>query len=73
MQFLDAGDQLGDFSDLFNAPMSVVARRQLAIHSSAAGLWGKGWFVLPNPVYGTALRGGPDDVFPADKRWTPQR
>lgn len=66
-----AGDQLGDFSDLFNAPMPVAARRQLAVHSSAAGLWGKGWFVLPNPVYGTALKGGPDDVFPADKRWTP--
>lgn len=66
-----AGDQLGDFSDLFNAPMPTPERRQLAVHSSAAGLWGKGWFVLPNPVYGTALRGGPDDVFPPDKRWTP--
>ncbi len=66
-----AGDQLGDFSDLFNAPMPVAARRQLAVHSSAAGLWGKGWFVLPNPVYGTALKGGVDDAFPADKRWTP--
>lgn len=66
-----AGDQLGDFSDLFNAAMPVTERRQLAVHSSAAGLWGKGWFVLPNPVYGTALRGGPDEVFPADQRWTP--
>ena len=66
-----AGDQLGDFSDLFNVAMPVAERRQLAVHSSAAGLWGKGWFVLPNPVYGTALRGGPDDVFPAGKRWTP--
>lgn len=64
-----AGDQLGDFSDLFNQPMSVPARRQLAVHSSAGGLWGKGWFILPNTVYGTALKGGFDDVFPADKRW----
>ena len=64
-----AGDQLGDFSDLFNAPMAVAARRQLAVHSSAGGLWGKGWFILPNAVYGTALRGRFDDVFPADKRW----
>lgn len=66
-----AGDQLGDFSDLFNVGAPVATRRQLAVHSSAAGLWGKGWFVLPNPVYGTALRGNIDDVFPADKRWTP--
>jgi predicted secreted acid phosphatase len=64
-----AGDQLGDFSDLFNQPMTVPARRQLAVHSSAGGLWGKGWFILPNTVYGTALKGGFDDVFPADKRW----
>lgn len=66
-----AGDQLGDFADAFNAAMPIAERRRLAEHSSAAGLWGKGWFVLPNPVYGTALRGGPDDVFPTAKRWTP--
>jgi len=65
-----AGDQLGDFSDRFNDPMAVAQRRQLAVHSSAGGLWGKGWFVLPNAVYGTALKGGFDDVFPTDKRWT---
>jgi len=64
-----AGDQLGDFSDLFNAPMPVATRRRLAVHSSAGGLWGKGWFMLPNPVYGTALKGGVDDLFPKDKRW----
>jgi hypothetical protein len=33
-------------------------------------LWGHGWFVLPNPVYGTALKGDIDDVFPKDRRWT---
>lgn len=65
-----AGDQLGDFSDRFNDAMAVATRRQLAVHSSAGGLWGKGWFILPNPVYGTGLKGGLDDVFPADKRWT---
>lgn len=59
-----AGDQLGDFADAFNAPMPFAQRRQLSVHSSAAGLWGKGWFVLPNPVYGTALKGGYADVFP---------
>lgn len=25
--------------------------------------------VLPNPVYGSALQGGPDDIFPKDKQW----
>lgn len=63
-----AGDQLGDFSDVFGT-LSVTQRHALAVHGSAAGLWGKGWFVLPNPVYGAALKGGFDDVFPADKRW----
>ena len=64
------GDQLGDFSDLFNATgQSVPARRALTVGTPVSTLWGRGWFVLPNPVYGTALRGGFDDVFPMDKRW----
>jgi hypothetical protein len=25
--------------------------------------------VMPNPVYGSALQGGPDDIFPKDKQW----
>ena len=65
-----AGDQLGDFSDRFAEAPTVADRRAVTIHSRAAGMWGKGWFILPNTVYGTALRGGIDDVFPADKRWT---
>ena len=65
------GDQLGDFSDLFNAPeLTPSTRRALAGSPQLAGLWGNGWFVLPNPVYGTALKGGIDDVFPYDTRWT---
>lgn len=64
------GDQLGDFSDLFNTePKSVAARRATVAFSGIAELWGNGWFVLPNPVYGTALKGGPDDIFPKDKQW----
>lgn len=64
------GDQLGDFSDLFNvAGQAVAARRALTTGTSVSTLWGRGWFVLPNPVYGTALKGGYDDVFPMDKRW----
>jgi 5'-nucleotidase (lipoprotein e(P4) family) len=65
-----AGDQLGDFSDLFNAAPSIPTRRALTALPGPSSLWGRGWFVLPNPVYGTALQGGADDIFPADKRWS---
>ena len=65
-----AGDQLGDFSDLFNArDLAVRDRRSAAISGPFANLWGNGWFTLPNPVYGSGLRGGIDDIFPADRRW----
>lgn len=66
-----AGDQLGDFTDLFNARgLAVADRRRAATSGPLADLWGNGWFVLSNPVYGTGLRGGLDDVFPADRRWS---
>lgn len=63
------GDQLGDFSDLFNAIRNPIDRRAAAGQPAVARLWGAGWFVLPNPVYGAALKGAVDDIFPADKRW----
>jgi 5'-nucleotidase (lipoprotein e(P4) family) len=67
-----AGDQLGDFSDLFNVrSLSVPGRRDAATSGTFADLWGNGWFILPNPVYGPGVRGNFDDVFPADKRWSP--
>ena len=65
------GDQLGDFSDLFNAALPPAARRAAVLSEPLITAFGAGWFVLPNPAYGTALKGGIDDVFPADKRWTP--
>ncbi|HJO65196.1 MAG TPA: HAD family acid phosphatase [Sphingomonas sanguinis] len=65
------GDQLGDFSDLFNTSASVAERRARADSPRVAALWGRGWFVFPNPVYGKALKGTPDDIFPADRRWHP--
>lgn len=65
------GDQLGDFSDLFNDIASPTDRRAATLAAPIASKWGTGWFVLPNPVYGTALKGGVDDIFPQDKRWTP--
>jgi 5'-nucleotidase (lipoprotein e(P4) family) len=65
-----AGDQLGDFSDLFTTePNGVAARRATVAYSGIADMWGNGWFVMPNPVYGSALQGGPDDIFPKDKQW----
>lgn len=67
------GDQLGDFSDLFNTIASTAERRRVADGGAVAAMWGNGWFVLPNPVYGSALKGGFDDVFPADKRWSDAR
>jgi 5'-nucleotidase (lipoprotein e(P4) family) len=63
------GDQLGDFSDLFGAGLSPAARRDAAQAPAIHGMWGRFWFVLPNPVYGAGLKGGLDDIFPADKRW----
>ncbi|WP_420143429.1 HAD family acid phosphatase [Sphingobium sp.] len=65
------GDQLGDFSDLFNIGQPVTARRAATVQASVAALWGNGWFVMPNPVYGSGLKGGFDDIFPMDKRWAP--
>ncbi|HVE01505.1 MAG TPA: HAD family acid phosphatase, partial [Sphingomicrobium sp.] len=66
-----AGDQLGDFSDLFNArTLGVQQRRHYATEPPIRDMWGKGWFILPNPVYGPGLRGTLDDIFPADRRWS---
>ena len=66
-----AGDQLGDFSDLFNVRgLPVADRRRAAAGPRFARLWGNGWFMLSNPVYGPSLRGTYDDVFPRDRRWT---
>lgn len=65
-----AGDQLVDFSDLFTTePVGIAARRASVAYSGIADMWGNGWFVMPNPVYGSALQGGPDDIFPKDKQW----
>ncbi|TGX39322.1 acid phosphatase [Sphingomonas naasensis] len=65
-----AGDQLGDFSDLFNAPDAAVAARRNSVGGTLlAPLWGAGWFMLPNPVYGTGLKGGVDEIFPPESHW----
>lgn len=67
-----AGDNLGDFADLFNdEALPVQERRRLAARGEFAQLWGNGWFVLPNPVYGAFDRGTVGEVFPPDTRWMP--
>lgn len=66
------GDNLGDFADAFNDPaLGVQERRRMAARGEFAQLWGNGWFVLPNPVYGAFDRGTLDEVFPPDARWEP--
>lgn len=62
------GDQLGDFSDLFKVP--TAARREAAESESIAALWGNGWFILSNPIYGSGLTGTRDDIFPPAVRWS---
>ena len=65
-----AGDQLGDFTDRFNTdPQGLPDRRADTGAPAIAALWGNGWFVMPNPVYGAAVQGGADDIFPEDKQW----
>lgn len=67
-----AGDNLGDFADVFNEPaLGVQERRRLAGRGQFATLWGNGWFLLPNPVYGASIRGTLGEVFPPEARWTP--
>ena len=71
-----AGDNLGDFSDQFNAKdVPVAQRRDLAaaqgIEGSVSALWGRGWFLMPNPVYGPSIAGDIDTIFPPEWRWMP--
>ena len=67
-----AGDQLGDFSDLFNArTLSVPDRRRAATQRAVRQPLGPmAGSCLSNPVYGPSLRGNFDEVFPADTRWS---
>ncbi len=67
-----AGDNLGDFADVFNADESAIqARRAMVARGEYAQLWGAGWFLMPNPVYGAWQEGSLDEVFPPDSRWKP--
>ena len=52
--------------------MRVADRKTLATSGPIAALWGQGWFLLSNPVYGPSIRGGFADIFPSDKQWEPK-
>jgi 5'-nucleotidase (lipoprotein e(P4) family) len=74
------GDQFGDFSDAFNAPKladgkttDVVARRALATSRAVRDRLGRGWYLLPNPVYGPGVAGGYDELFASDKHWPKEK
>jgi predicted secreted acid phosphatase len=65
-----AGDQLADFADGFNdRALTIGQRRDLAASAPFAALWGHGWHLLSNPVYGPGLKGSIEDVFPPAVRW----
>jgi 5'-nucleotidase (lipoprotein e(P4) family) len=68
-----AGDNLGDFADIFNADGdAIVARRAMVARGAYAQLWGNGWFLMPNPVYGAWQKGTVGEVFPRETRWKPE-
>lgn len=65
-----AGDQLGDFAQLFNdSKLSGKERKALAERPAFADLWGNGWFLLPNPLYGPWDRAAFGDVFDDAQKW----
>ena len=68
-----AGDNLGDFADVFNDPaLGVQERRALVARGEYAQLWGNGWFVIPNSAYGAWQKGTINEVFPPEARWMPR-
>jgi len=66
------GDQLGDIADIFNAKgLAPPQRKALSAAPAFDAMWGKGWFILPNPVYGPSIAGTMEDVFPPETYWEP--
>jgi 5'-nucleotidase (lipoprotein e(P4) family) len=67
-----AGDQLGDFSQGFNDRALSAAQRRALIAGPTASLWGRGWFMLPNPTYGPWDKITYDEAYPPETRWEPE-
>ncbi|WP_397605975.1 5'-nucleotidase, lipoprotein e(P4) family [Sphingorhabdus sp.] len=67
-----AGDQLGDFRQMFNGKrLTVRSRTAFANSSFFENLWGNGWFLFSNPVYGPSIRGGYDEIYTPETKWEP--
>ena len=67
------GDNLGDFANTLNdAGPTVQQRRERSARGDFAGLWGNGWFLIPNAAYGFWQKGTIGDVFAPDARWEPR-
>ncbi len=67
-----AGDQLGDIADIFNdKALTPPERKALTAAPAFDQMWGNGWFILPNPVYGPSITGTMEEVFPASTDWAP--
>ena len=69
-----AGDQLGDFWQMFNDKSNSISDRKamvLAKYPAITSLWGNGWFLFSNPVYGPSIRGGYDEIFTPETKWEP--
>lgn len=64
-----AGDQLGDFADAFNKASTPQERTAMAGGTKVAALWGNGWFVLPNPLYGSWDKATFADAFTDAEKW----
>lgn len=66
------GDQLGDIADLFNdKTLRPAERKALSAEPALDGMWGHGWFVLPNPLYGPSIDGSMEEIFPPETYWEP--
>ncbi|KAB7645596.1 HAD family acid phosphatase [Polymorphobacter fuscus] len=68
------GDQVGDFTSLIDAGKPPLASRRAAAAGAYAPLWGQGWFMLPNPVYGAwnTPEATLEDAVPQSLRWHPK-
>ncbi|MFN3591987.1 MAG: HAD family acid phosphatase [Thermaurantiacus sp.] len=73
-----AGDQMGDFADAIDFDASgnrrPAAHRVRVAGETFGALWNRGWFLIPNPMYGRWNQPPLtlDEVVPADWRWAPE-